>query len=777
MSAQFVSQTVRTATGHWPVILPALGIALQPNGKPQPCPTCGGKDRFRFDNQDGRGTWFCNQCGAGDGLNLVEKALSLSARAAAEQVAAVMGDNASTLPLAAEAGHSPQDKAEAQRKAARQAQALVAAAQCKSGNAYLSAKGWPEVDTLTLQGQPLRVGGITYQPGDLLLPLYNAGGEVVNVQLINSAGDKRMLAGGQVKAACHTLSGPDNAVIWLTEGYATGLTVHRLTGETVCVALSANNLAAVAEQLRSHYPDARLLLAADNDRSGTGQARAAEAATLTGGTPALPPTEGDWNDVYGREGAEATRAQLQAFSQPSQPSPFDTLSDADLKAMSASEKAELLAEHYGNTLAVPPVGEELCRYTRGAWQVLSHRQLSREIAALFQKVRAPFSAAGINSILDTLKLMVPQMGDPARRLIGFRNGVFDTVSGQFSAHRQAHWLRTVNSVDYTPPRAGENLADHAPHFWRWLTRAAGQQPDKQARILAALFMVLANRYDWQLFLEVTGPGGSGKSVMAAIASLLAGKDNTTSATMDTLESSRERASVVGFSLIILPDQEKWSGDGAGIKAITGGDAVAIDPKYRDAYSTHIPAVILAVNNNPMQFSDRSGGVSRRRVILPFPEVIPANERDPQLLAKITGELAVIVRHLMQRFAAPNEARVLLEAQQNSDEALEIKRSADPLVDFCGYLLAVSAPDGLYIGNANITPANPRKYLYHAYLSFMESRGHQRPMSLSAFGRAVPQTLREYEIALLKRKTNQGMQTNLILSEDCEADWLPKCEMR
>ena len=91
MSAHFVSQTVRTATGHWPVILPALGIALQPNGKPQPCPTCGGKDRFRFDNQDGRGTWFCNQCGAGDGLNLVEKALSLSARAAAEQVAAVMG--------------------------------------------------------------------------------------------------------------------------------------------------------------------------------------------------------------------------------------------------------------------------------------------------------------------------------------------------------------------------------------------------------------------------------------------------------------------------------------------------------------------------------------------------------------------------------------------------------------------------------------------------------------------------------------------------------------
>lgn len=159
-------------------------------------------------------------------------------------------------------------------------------------------------------------------------------------------------------------------------------------------------------------------------------------------------------------------------------------------------------------------------------------------------------------------------------------------------------------------------------------------------------MVLAKHYDWPISLEITSPGGSGKSVMAPIATLLAGKDNTTSATIDTLESSRARASVVGFSLIILPDQEKWSGDCACIKAITGGDAVAIGPKYSDPYSTQIPAVILAVNNNPMRFNDRSGGVSRRRVILTFPEVIPAKERDPQRLDKIRAELAIIVCHLM-----------------------------------------------------------------------------------------------------------------------------------
>ena len=282
-------------------------------------------------------------------------------------------------------------------------------------------------------------------------------------------------------------------------------------------------------------------------------------------------------------------------------------------------------------------------------------------------------------MVETLKLIIPQQDAPARRLIGFRNGVLDTATGTFNPHHKSHWLRTLCDVDFPPPVEGETLETHAPDFWRWLDRAAGSKPEKRDVILAALFMVLANRYDWQLFLEVTGPGGSGKSILAEIATMLAGEDNATSATIETLESPRERAALIGFSLIRLPDQEKWSGDGAGLKAITGGDAVSVDPKYKDAYSTHIPAVILAVNNNPMRFTDRSGGVSRRRVILHFPEQIAPEERDPKLKNKIARELAVIVRQLMQKFSDPMSARALLQSQQNSDEALSIKRPTRHLI--------------------------------------------------------------------------------------------------
>ncbi|HIG3165882.1 TPA: DNA primase, partial [Klebsiella pneumoniae] len=118
---------------------------------------------------------------------------------------------------------------------------------------------------------------------------------------------------------------------------------------------------------------------------------------------------------------------------------------------------------------------------------------------------------------------------------------------------------------------GETLATHAPNFTRWINHATGGNGDRAARIKAALFMVLARRHDWQLFIEVTGEGGSGKSVFSSIAVSLAGEHNTASASMGTLDTARGRAQLVGKSLIIMPDQTRYVGEGAGIKAITGGD--------------------------------------------------------------------------------------------------------------------------------------------------------------------------------------------------------------
>lgn len=768
-----VSETVKQACGHWPNILPALGVKVIKN-RHQACPVCGGSDRFRFDDKEGRGTWFCNQCGAGDGLKLVEKVFGVTPSEAAGRVNAVTGN---LSPVAPEVIAAAETETNADRQAAAAlAVRLMEKTRPATGNAYLTRKGFPGRECLTLTTTH-KTGGVTFRAGDVVVPLYDNTGALVNLQLINADGLKRTLKGGQVKGACHIIEGKKQAGkrLWIAEGYATALTVHHLTGETVMVALSSVNLLSLASLARQKHPACQIVLAADRDLNGDGQNKAAAAADACEGVVALPPVFGDWNDTFKQHGGEATRKAIYDAIRPPAQSPFDTMSEAEFTAMSASDKALRVHEHYGEALAVDANGQLLSRYENGIWKNIPAATFSRNVADLFQRLRAPFSSGKIASVVETLKLIIPQQDTPARRLIGFRNGVLDTQSGLFSPHSKSHWLRTLCDVDFTPPVDGETLETHAPNFWRWLDRAAGKNPQKRDVILAALFMVLANRYDWQLFLEVTGPGGSGKSILAEIATLLAGEDNATSADIDTLEDPRKRASLIGFSLIRLPDQEKWSGDGAGLKAITGGDAVSVDPKYQNPYSTHIPAVILAVNNNPMRFTDRSGGVSRRRVIIHFPEQIAPEERDPQLRDKIARELAVIVRQLMQKFSAPMTARALLQSQQNSDEALSIKRDADPTFDFCGYLEMLPQTNGMFMGNASIIPRNYRKYLYHAYLAYMEANGYRNVLSLKMFGLGLPMMLKEYGLNYEKRHTKQGIQTNLSLKEESYGDWLPKCD--
>lgn len=55
----------------WASVLGMLGVQDSfLRNRQGPCPLCGGKDRYRFDDKEGRGTWICNNCGAGNGMDL-----------------------------------------------------------------------------------------------------------------------------------------------------------------------------------------------------------------------------------------------------------------------------------------------------------------------------------------------------------------------------------------------------------------------------------------------------------------------------------------------------------------------------------------------------------------------------------------------------------------------------------------------------------------------------------------------------------------------------------
>lgn len=77
----------RDAQGRWPAILRAIGIDEHVlRDEHGPCPICGGKDRFRFDDKEGKGTFFCSKCGAGNGMTLTMLYLNLDFKAAIRRV-------------------------------------------------------------------------------------------------------------------------------------------------------------------------------------------------------------------------------------------------------------------------------------------------------------------------------------------------------------------------------------------------------------------------------------------------------------------------------------------------------------------------------------------------------------------------------------------------------------------------------------------------------------------------------------------------------------------
>ncbi|VTM88634.1 Uncharacterised protein [Raoultella ornithinolytica] len=71
------------------------------------------------------------------------------------------------------------------------------------------------------------------------------------------------------------------------------------------------------------------------------------------------------------KGEDATRKAIYAAIRPAAQSPFDTMSEAEFTAMSASDKAMRVHEHYGEALAVDANGQLLSRYENGIWKVIT----------------------------------------------------------------------------------------------------------------------------------------------------------------------------------------------------------------------------------------------------------------------------------------------------------------------------------------------------------------------------------------------------------------------
>lgn len=293
------------ANGHWLNVLNGLGISINGN-KHQACHVCGGKDRFRFDDKGGRGTWFCNQCepNSGDGLALVCNAFGVKPYQAACMVAPLVGLDMGN-PIDAERVKRHQQRAAQQQLQSQQQQQKTRekAAQlaysitrqycikATADNEYLQVKGVMPFGCLELNRPVTLPNRQSFKLDTLVIPVFN-GSLITSLQFISADGQKTFLAGGQVKGGMFPLYSQieATATIYIGEGFATCAAVAECVPDSlVLCAFSASNLKNVALGIRASRPNSDIIIIADNDESGTGEREAIKAALAVNGSYIMPP--------------------------------------------------------------------------------------------------------------------------------------------------------------------------------------------------------------------------------------------------------------------------------------------------------------------------------------------------------------------------------------------------------------------------------------------------------------------------------------------------------
>ena len=188
----------------------------------------------------------------------------------------------------------------------------------KSNSEYLNRKD--------VQGYGIMVD----DTGRLIIPARDGDGRIHSLQTIDGDG-KTFLKDGRKGGMMHVIDPKKEmaltARIIVAEGYATAATLHEVTGKPVVVAFDSGNLKAVAIAVRTKYPEAEVVIAADNDhqlKNNVGRTKAIDAAHTVGGRMIEPPfskeeqLEGltDWNDLAHSRGKTEVAALIKSALSP-----------------------------------------------------------------------------------------------------------------------------------------------------------------------------------------------------------------------------------------------------------------------------------------------------------------------------------------------------------------------------------------------------------------------------------------------------------------------------
>ena len=264
--------------GRWRDLLPKLGVnekyLKDTHG---PCPMCnGGKDRFRFDDKGGRGTWICSVCGAGNGVELVMRHRGISFVEATSALRALIPASEVRVDRA-----KPKITIEAQRTAVEGMWGRSHAVHPQDPvGKYLTKRGIPqeawshELRFLPEALYPMQDGNKVFLPAMVARVIAGDGSHIsLHKTYLTLDGDpadvpeRKMLVRGPKPSRGSVRLSRSAETMGIATGIETSLAASSLAGVPVWAALSDGGL----NDWQPPPSVKKLIIYGDNDRSFSGQ--------------------------------------------------------------------------------------------------------------------------------------------------------------------------------------------------------------------------------------------------------------------------------------------------------------------------------------------------------------------------------------------------------------------------------------------------------------------------------------------------------------------------
>ncbi len=227
-------------------------------------------------------------------------------------------------------------------------------------------------------------------------------------------------------------------------------------------------------------------------------------------------------------------------------------------------------------------------------------------------------------------------------MVPFQNGILELDNGNLREFNEQDLITRKIECKYVPNKVLED----APIFNRYLSKLCNNNQTEMNFLLEYIGAILSNVKGWRFkkLLILVGPGNTGKTQLRELAMNLLGRENCVSIDMKKINERFGAAQLYQKRLAGSGDMSTVEiSEMAVIKNLTGGDSLFAEYKGKDGFSFRYDGLLwFNANALPHFRGDRGDHVYSRFVIINCNNIIPAEERDPNLLDKLMSEKDIIV---------------------------------------------------------------------------------------------------------------------------------------